>query len=133
MRLFCFYFHLFFFPAILFISTYFAQYFAQILAIKLAPHIKYTDCSIRVYQSSLIVVNQLHFAQFCSYYAFCSLLSHSYYFKNYSSKMYSLIPNDYTSNWYSIYKLDCILYATLLAKNNLVAKIFVTVHKIAYS
>ena len=41
--------------------------------------------------------------------------------------------DDYTSNWYSIYKLDCILYATLLAKNNLVAKTFVTVHKIAYS
>ena len=42
--------------------------------------------------------------------------------------------DDYTSNynWYSIYKLDCILYATLLAKNNLVAKTFVSVHKIAY-
>ena len=40
-----------------------------------------------------------------------------------------------TSNQYcnSIYKLDCILYATFLAKNNLVAKTFVTVHKIAYS
>ena len=41
-----------------------------------------------------------------------------------------------TSNWYcnSIYKLDCcILYTTFLAKNNLVAKTFVTVHKIAYS
>ena len=40
-----------------------------------------------------------------------------------------------TSNWYcnSIYKLDCILYATFLSKNNLVAKTFVTVHKIAYS
>ena len=40
-----------------------------------------------------------------------------------------------TSNWYcnSIYKLDCILYITFLAKNNLVAKTFVTVHKIAYS
>ena len=41
--------------------------------------------------------------------------------------------DDYTNNWYCIYKLDCILYATLLAKNNLVAKTFVTVHKIAYS
>ena len=31
MSLFCFYFHLFFFPAILFSPTYYAQYFAQSL------------------------------------------------------------------------------------------------------
>ena len=70
------------------------QYFAQCLAIKLAPYMKCTDCSIRVYQfylifasilggvaysmivyiiilgfSTLIVANQLHFAQICYYYA----------------------------------------------------------------
>ena len=57
-RLFCFYFHLFFFPAILFISTYFAQYFAQFCSMfsykisYLTPYIKCTDCFIRVYQSN---------------------------------------------------------------------------------
>ena len=57
MRLFCFYLDLFFFPAILFISTYFAQYFAQCCSISLnkisylTPCIHCTDYSIRVYRS----------------------------------------------------------------------------------
>ena len=44
--------------------------------------------------------------------------------------------DDYTSNWYSIYKLDYILYATLIAKNmqkTILLPRLVTVHKIAYS
>ena len=41
--------------------------------------------------------------------------------------------DDYTSNWYSIYKLDLHIVHNFACKKNLVAKTFVTVHKIAYS